>query len=236
MGRQWLHKNKEITANRRAKVVTKMVREITVAARMGVPDPAMNARLALAVEAARKHSVSNDTIQRAINKGSGHGPDAVNYELVTYEGMALHNVPVIVECMTDNRNRTAPDIRSIWKDGQFGSKVTYLFDHCGIVEASKPEAGLDLETAAIEAGAQDVEPLENVDEEHSGGRFFTDRTDLDTVANALRAAGWSVAAAELGYRPKNLVTLPDEQRDQVAAFLERIDDHDDVHRVYAALA
>lgn len=235
MGRQWLHKNKEITANRRAKVVTKLVREITVAAKMGVPDPAMNPRLSLAVEAARKQSVSNDTIARAISKASGHGADAVDFELVTYEGMAPHNVPVIVECMTDNRNRTAPDIRMLWKDGQFGSKVTFLFDHCGIVEASREQAGVDLEEAAIEAGAQDVEPLENTDEEHSGGRFFCDRTDLDTVATALRQAGWKVSAAELGYRPKTPVDLPPEQRAEVEQFLERIDDHDDVHRVYAAL-
>ena len=235
MGRQWLHKNKEITANRRAKVVTKMVREITVAAKMGVPDPAMNPRLALAVEAARKHSVSNDTIARAIKKGSGQGGESVNYELVTYEGMAPHNVPVIVECMTDNRNRTAPDIRSLWRDGQFGSKVTFLFDHRGIIEATIEKEGVDRETAAIEAGAQDVEALENTPEEHTGARFFTDRTDLYQVSAALKQAGWTVASAELGYVAKDKVQLTDKHRETVLGFLERLDDHDDVHRVYAAL-
>ncbi len=235
MGRQWLHSKKEVTANRRAKITTKLVREITVAAKMGVPDPEMNPRLALAVEAARKQSVSNDTITRAIKKGSGQGDDAVNYELVTYEGMAPHNVPVIVECMTDNRNRTAPEIRSLWRDGQFGSKVTFLFDRRGIIEAVLEKEGVDREEAAIEAGAQDVEELENTPEEQTGARFFTEVTDLYQVSDALKKAGWSVSTAELGYVAKDKVQLDAKGRESVEGFLERIDDNDDVHRVYAAL-
>ena len=235
MGRQWLHSKKEVTANRRAKITTKLVREITVAAKMGVPDPEMNPRLALAVEAARKQSVSNDTIARAIKKGSGQGEDAVNYELVTYEGMAPHNVPVIVECMTDNRNRTAPEIRSLWRDGQFGSKVTFLFENRGIIEATIEKEGVDREEAAIEAGAQDVEALENTPEEQTGARFFTDRTDLYQVADALKKLGWSVATAELGYVAKDKVELDAKARESVEGFLERLDDNDDVHRVYAAI-
>jgi YebC/PmpR family DNA-binding regulatory protein len=235
MGRQWLHSKKEVTANRRAKITTKLVREITVAAKMGVPDPEMNPRLALAVEAARKQSVSNDTITRAIKKGSGQGDDAVNYELVTYEGMAPHNVPVIVECMTDNRNRTAPEIRSLWKDGQFGSKVTFLFDRRGIIEATIEKEGVDREEIAIEAGAQDVEELENTPEEQTGARFFTEVTDLYQVSDALKKAGWSVTTAELGYVAKDKVQLDAKGRESVEGFLERLDDNDDVHRVYAAL-
>jgi YebC/PmpR family DNA-binding regulatory protein len=234
MGRQWLMKNREITAGRRAKVVTKMVREITIAAKSGVADPTMNPRLAVAVEAARKQSVSNDTIARAIKKGSGQGGDGASYELMTIEGMAPHKVPVIIECMTDNKNRTAPDMRSLFKNGQFGAKVMFLFHHVGIIEATHEQAGLDLETAAIEAGAQNVEPLENTAEELTGGRFFTDRTDLDAVAQALRAAKWSVTTAEMGYVPKDKVSLPPEQRADVEAFLEAIDDHDDCHRIYTA--
>jgi len=235
MSRQWLHSKKEVTANRRAKITTKLVREITVAAKMGVPDPEMNPRLALAVEAARKQSVSNDTITRAIKKGSGQGDDAVNYELVTYEGMAPHNVPVIVECMTDNRNRTAPEIRSLWRDGQFGSKVTFLFDRRGIIEATIEKEGVDREEVAIEAGAQDVEELENTPEEQTGARFFTEVTDLYQVSDALKKAGWSVTTAELGYVAKDKVQLDAKGRESVEGFLERIDDNDDVHRVYAAL-
>ena len=133
MGRQWLQKNKTITANKKAKITTKLVREITIAAKMGAADPDMNPRLAMAVEAARKQSVSNDTIKRAIQKGSGEGGDGADYETVLYEGMAPHNVPVIVECLTENRNRTGPDVKSLFKGGQFGSKVTFLFDHVGII-------------------------------------------------------------------------------------------------------
>lgn len=235
MGRQWLQKNKEISANKKAKITSKLVREITVAAKMGVPDPDMNPRLALAIEAARKQSVSNDVIKRAVNKGAGTGADAVDFETITYEGMAPHNVPLIVECLTDNRNRTGSDIKSLWKGGQFGSKVSFLFDHCGIVEATHEEAGKDLEEAAIEAEAQNVEPLESAPEDQSGGRFFTDIADLYAVADALRAAGWSVASAELGYVAKDPVDLDDDARTEVADFLERIDDHDDVHRIHAGL-
>jgi YebC/PmpR family DNA-binding regulatory protein len=235
MGRQWLHAKKEVTANRRAQMTSKLVREIMVAAKMGVPDPAMNPRLSLAVDAARKQSVSNDVINRAIKKGSGQGDDAVNFELVTYEGMGPCNVPVVIECLTENRNRTAPDIRMLFKDAQFGSKVMFLFDQVGIVEATHPKAGQDLESAAIEAGAQDVEKLESAKEEESGGRFFTERTDMYPVAEGLKKLGWTVTTAELGYRGKDPVDLPADDRARVAAFLERIDENDDVHRVYAAL-
>ncbi|MGE3174397.1 MAG: YebC/PmpR family DNA-binding transcriptional regulator [Planctomycetota bacterium] len=235
MGRQWLHSKREVNANKRAKITSKLVREITVAAKMGVPDPEMNPRLALAVETARKQSVSNDVISRAIKKASGAGADAVNFETIAYEGMAPHNVPLIVECLTDNRNRTGADIRSLWKDGQFGSKVMFLFDHRGIIEATIAKAGVDAEEVAIEAGAQDVEALENVPEDHTGARFFTDRTDLYEVSAALKAAGWDVATAELGYVAKDRVELTPEQRGDVETFLERIDDHDDVHRIHAGL-
>lgn len=233
MGRQWLQKKREINANKRAKITSKLVREITVAAKMGAPDPAMNPRLAVAVEFARKQSVSNDVIDRAIKKGSGKGADAIELELVTFEGMSPRGVPVIVECLTDNRNRTAPDIRALFRDGQFGSKVMYFFDHVGIVEATHEQAGFDLEEVAIESNAQDVEPLEGV-EEGSGGRFYTDPKELDVVASTLRANGWSVTTAEMGYRPKERAQLEPEVRQAHEDFLERIDDHDDSHRIYSA--
>jgi len=236
MGRQWLQKKREINGAKRGKLATKVVREITVAAKTGSPDPAMNARLALAVEAAHKQSVSNETITRAIKRGAGLTGEKVDLELVTYEGFTPHQVPVIVECMTDNRNRTAPDIRSLWRDGQFGSKVTFLFDHRGIIEATIDKEGVDREAVAIEAGAQDVEALEQTPEEQTGARFFTDRTDLYEVSAALKKAGWNVASAELGYVAKNKVQLSDKHRATVEGFLERLDDHDDVHRVYAGLA
>jgi YebC/PmpR family DNA-binding regulatory protein len=233
MGRQWLQKKKEINAGRRAKITSKMVREITVAAKLGTPDPSMNARLAVAVEAARKQSVSNDVIARAIKKGAGGGGDTATIELVTFEAMAPQKVPVIVECLTDNRNRTAPEMRVLFRAGQFGTKVMFFFDHVGIVEASHDKEGLDIEEVAIEAGAQEVEPLEG-NEEGTGARFYTDPTDLDTVTSALRTNGWSVVLSEMGYKPKELSALSPEARTAHEEFLETIDDNDDCHRIYSA--
>ncbi len=233
MGRQWLQKKREINAAKRGKIFTKLVREITVAAKAGVPDPTMNARLAVAVEAARKASVPNDTIARAIKKASGG--EGAELELVTFEGFAPHKVPVIVECMTDNRNRTAPDMRVLFRNGQMGAKVAFFFDHVGIIEATHEGKTMDLESVAIEAGAQNVEPLEHPPEDHVGARFFTDRTDLDAVTSVLRKGGWSVTASEMGYVAKEPMELPEDQRKDVEAFLEAIDDHDDCHRIYTAL-
>jgi len=235
MGRQWLQKNKTITANKKAKITTKLVREITIAAKMGAADPDMNPRLAMAVEAARKQSVSNDTIKRAIQKGSGEGGDGANYETILYEGMAPHNVPVIVECLTENRNRTGSDVKALFRGGQFGSKVTFMFDHMGIIDATHEDAGKDPEEAAIECGAQDcVVPDEQTDEQ-SAGRFLTDVTDLYTVADALRGEGWSVASADLGYHPKDPVDLDGDALAEVEAFLEKLEDHDDVQKLHVAL-
>lgn len=235
MGRQWLQKNREINANKRGKLFNKLVREISVAAKAGLPDPAMNARLAVAVEAARKQSVPNDTITRAIKKGAGLLGDKLELETVTFEGFAPHHVPVIVECVTDNRNRTAPEIRVLFRKGQLGAKVTFLFHHVGLIEATHPTAGQDLEAVAIEAGAQNVEPLEHTPEDATGGRFITEPTDLDTVTKTLRAAGWSVTLSEMGYAAKEPMDLPEAQRAEVAEFLEALDDNDDVHRIYTAL-
>ena len=235
MGRQWLHAKREVNANKKAKITSKLVREITIAAKMGAADPDMNPRLAMAVEAARKQSVSNDVIKRAIAKGSGEGGDGAEYETILYEGMAPHNVPVIVECLTENRNRTGSDVKSLFKGGQLGSKVTFLFDHVGIIEATHEDADKDPEEAAIECGAQDVEVPEEQPEGQRAGRFLTDVTDLYTVADALRAAGWNVGSAELGYHPKDPVALEGEALTEVENFLEKLEDHDDVQKLHVAL-
>jgi YebC/PmpR family DNA-binding regulatory protein len=234
MGRQWLQKKRGINADKRAKITSKLAREIVVAAKMGAPDPAFNPRLALAIESARKLSVSNDVIARAVKKGSGQTGETVDFELVTFEGMSPQNVPVIIECLTDNRNRTAPDMRSLFKDGRFGAKVMFFFDHLGHIEATHETAGLDLETAALEAGADDVEPLEEAPEEGTGARFYTAPAALDAVTKALRDAGWVVSESEMGYRAKEKSSITAEQREKHEAFLERIDDHDDCHRIYSA--
>ena len=224
---------------KRGQMIGKLVREILVAAKLGGADPDLNARLYAAVEAARKGSVPRDTIERAVKKGSGQTDEKVTYELITYEGFAPHKVPVIVECLTDNRNRTAPEIRHLFRAGTLGNpgSVGFFFDHLGVVEATHADKSRDPEGDAIEAGAQNVEPLEaeEIPEGHIGARFICEIRDLDAVSKFLAKAGWKVSAAELRYLAKNLVALPEAQHKEVVDFLNALDDHDDVHRVYAAI-
>src|SRR5438105_9602482 len=181
MGAQWKQAGREANAQKKGQMVAKLVRELMVAAKLGGADPDLNPRLAAAVEKARKASVYRDTIERAIKKGSGQTDEKIDLELVTYEGFAPHKVPVIVECLTDNKNRTNPEIRVLFRNGQIGARVSFFFDHVGIVEATHPDGSLDIEAAAIEAGAQNVEPLESAPEGHAGARMFTDLADLDIV-------------------------------------------------------
>ncbi len=197
MGAQWKHAGRQHSAAKRGLIFGKLAKEIAVAARIGDPNPDNNARLRAAVEAARKASCPRDTIERAIKKGAGLLDDTVNYEVVTYEGFAPHKVPVIVECLTDNKNRTASDIRVLFRKAQLGAigSVGWMFDRLGVIEATHKTGGLDIEGAAIEAGAQDVEPLEAAEVEpgHSGGRFYTEPSDLDAVNKLLTAAGWAIS-------------------------------------------
>ena len=239
MGAQWKQAGREINAQKKGQMVVKLAREIMVAAKLGGPDPDLNARLAAAVEKAKKASVYKDTIERAIKKGAGLTDEKVVFELVTYEGFAPHKVPVVVECLTDNRNRTAPEIRNLFKAGSLGQpgSVAFFFNHCGVVEATHADAGRDAEGDAIEAGAQEIEPLEpdEVPAGQKGARFLTDIKDLDTVSKALKAAGWTVIASEIRYLAKNFAELGEAARKDVTDFLNALDDHDDVHRVYAAM-
>jgi YebC/PmpR family DNA-binding regulatory protein len=220
-------------------VIGKLVREIMVAAKLGGPDPDLNARLYVALEAARKASVPRDTIERAVKKGSGQTDEKVSFELITYEGFAPHKVPVIVECLTDNRNRTAPEIRHLFRTGSLGApgSVGFFFDHMGVVEATHADKSRDAETDAIEAGAQNFEPLEaeEIPEGHLGARFIVEMRDLDAVSKFLAKAGWKISAAEMRYLAKNFVELAPAHKKEVADFLNALDDHDDVHRVYAAV-
>src|SRR5437867_8847262 len=162
MGAQWKQAGREANAQKRGQMVVKLVREIIVAAKLGGADADLNARLAAAVEKARKGSVTRDTIERAIKKGAGLTDEKVAFEMVTYEGFAPHKVPVVVECLTDNRNRTAPEIRHLFRTGSLGQpgSVGFFFNHLGVVEATHTDPARDPEADAIEAGAQEVEPLE----------------------------------------------------------------------------
>lgn len=238
MGAQWKQAGREANAQKRGQLTVKLVREIVVAAKLGGADPDLNARLAAAVEKARKSSVTRDTIERAIKKGTGQTDEKVVYELVTYEGFGPHKVPVVVECLTDNRNRTAPEIRNLFKVGSLGQpgSVGFFFNRMGVVEATHTDTSRDAESDAIEAGAQEIEALEEdeVPTGMKGARFITEIKDLDTVAKTLKGMGWKVIASEIRYLAKNFPQLSDADRKDVVDFLNAVDDHDDVHRVYAA--
>jgi YebC/PmpR family DNA-binding regulatory protein len=242
MGRQWLHAKRAVASMKKAQATGKIVREIMVAAKMGGADPEGNARLAAAVEKARKESVSRDVIERAIKKGAGVGDEKLTMEHVTFEGYAPHKVPVIVEVYTDNVNRSAPEIRHLFRKGQLGASGSnkFLFDYTGMVEAWSQDPTADLEGAGIEAGANEVEPLshqqnDDVPEAATGARFLTDRAALHSVSKWLSQNGWKVITSELGYLPKNYPELSESQRAEAAEFLQTLDDHDDVHRIWAAL-
>ena len=240
MGRQWLLAKREVASLRKSQATGKFIREITIAARHGGADPATNSRLTAALEKARRESVPKDAIERAIAKGAGTGSDKVSLEHMTFEGYAPHKVPVIVEVFTDNHNRTAPEIRVLFKKGQLGASGSnkFLFDHVGLVEAYAAKAGVDPEEAAIEAGADEVEPLtheqnDDIPADATGARFITDRTNTHGVAKWLSDNGWTVVTSELGFVPKQCPELAGDQGAEVGAFLQALDDHDDVHRVWA---
>ena len=233
MGAQWKVKHKEAAANAKGKIFGKLVKEITIAARNGA-DVATNAHLRLVVEQAKKASMPKETLDRAIKKGAGLLGETVQYHRVTYEGFAPHQVPLIIECVTDNINRTVAEIRVAFRKGQLGASgsVAWDFNHVGMIEASPDTPDADPEMAAIEAGAQDFEPGED-----GATLFLTEPADLDAVQKALPGQGFTVLSAKLGYQPKNPVSgLSDEQMAEVEAFLEGLDNHDDVQDMFVGLA
>ena len=233
MGAQWKQKGREQGADAKGRLFTKLAKEVMVAARSGGPDPNSNARLRLAIEQAKRASMTKETLERAIKKGAGLLDGQAQHETVFYEGFAPHQVPVIVECLTDNKNRTAPNMRLLFKKGQLGASgsVSWDFNRSGAVEAAPPAAGEDAEEAAIEAGAQEVEASEE-----GQYRFVTEATDLDTVQKALAARGWTVIAASLVWIAKNPVALEGDARAEVEAFLAALDEDDDVQHLYVGLA
>jgi len=233
MGAQWKQKGREQGADAKGRLFTKLTKEIMVASRSGGPDPNSNSRLRLAVEQAKRASMTKETLERAIKKGAGLLDGQAQHETVFYEGFAPHQVPVIVECLTDNKNRTAPNMRLLFKKGQLGASgsVSWDFNRCGAVEASPPAAGEDATDAAIEAGAQEVEAADE-----GLYRFITEATDLDAVQKALTARGWAVSAASQVWIAKNPVALGGEARAEVEAFLAALDEDDDVQHLYVGLA
>ncbi len=234
MGAQWKARHKEVAANAKGKIFGKLAKEIMVAAKGGA-DPSLNSRLRLVVEQAKKASMPKDTLDRAIKKGAGLLDGGAQLERLVYEGFAPHRVPVIVECLSDNINRTKSSMNVLFRKGQLGAEgsVSWDFDYVGMIEATADAKDADVEVAAIEAGAQDFEPAD----EEGTVLFITDTTDLDAVCKALPAQGYTVVSAKLGYRPKNPVSLAnDTERAEVEEFLEAMDSDDDVQNVYVGLA
>ncbi|MEX8501176.1 YebC/PmpR family DNA-binding transcriptional regulator [Leptothrix ochracea] len=236
MGAQWKAKHKDLAANAKGRLFGKLSKDIMIAARHGA-DPAANSRLRLVLEQARKVSMPKDTLERAIKKGAGLTGEAVHFEHAMYEGFAPHRVPVMVECLTDNVNRAASEMRVLFRKGHLGTSgsVSWDFEHVGLIEAEAAAAGADVEMAAIEAGAQDFEAADD----DGVAVFVTEAADLDLVCRALPAQGFTVLSAKLGYKPKNPIapsSLSTEQLEEVEAFLAALDANEDVQNVFAGLA
>lgn len=227
MGAQWKHAGRLASSAAKGKVFSRLAKEIIVAAKAGA-DPALNARLRAAVEAAKKASMPKDTLERAIKKGAGLLDEKASYETVVVEGFAPHRVPVIVECLTDNTKRTMTNVRHVFRHGQL-TPVAWDFTHVGIVDAT-PSGEADTEEAAIEAGAQDFEP-----DGEGGVRFYTEPNDVDAVSKALSGRGWTVATMRIGWRAKNPVKLDGAARTEVEQFLAELDEDDDVQHIYVGL-
>jgi YebC/PmpR family DNA-binding regulatory protein len=214
----------------KSKLFGKLAREITVAAKLGVPDPVMNPRLRAAILAARAENMPKDNIERAIKKAQGG--DAESYDEIRYEGYGPGGVAVIVEVLTDNRNRTASDVRSYFtKNGgnlaETGA-VSFMFDHVGVVEYDAEVASADaMFEAAIEAGAEDVSSTEN------GHEIYTTQESLREVAKTLEAKFGEPRKAGLIWKPQNTVAVDDEQGEKVLRLIETLNEHDDVQSVYA---
>lgn len=232
MGKSWKNPLKVANAQKKGLVFTKLAREIQVAAKAGGADPNMNARLRLAIDNAKKGSCPNDTIDRAIKKGAGLLDDGKIIEELTYEGYGPHGVGVLVECQTDNRNRTAADIRTIFKknEGNMGESgsVVWMFNHVALIEASKAGT-FDPDEEAIEAGADEVE------KDGDTYTFYGAPTALSSIQEVLTSRGWKVVSAEMSYKPKNPTELNEAQRKEVEDFLNELDDHDDTSKVHATL-
>jgi YebC/PmpR family DNA-binding regulatory protein len=214
----------------RSKLFSKLAREITVAAKMGLPDPAMNARLRAAVIDARSENMPKDNIDRAIKKASG--TDSENYDEVRYEGYAPGGVAVIVEALTDNRNRTAGEVRSNFtKAGgalaETGA-VSFMFDRVGLILFDKSVASDDaLLEAAIEAGADDV--VSNAD----GHEVITALESLRDAQKALEAKFGEPRKASLVWRPQNSIAVDDESGEKILKLVGALEENDDVQNVYA---
>jgi YebC/PmpR family DNA-binding regulatory protein len=214
----------------KSKLFGKLAREITISAKLGLPDPAMNPRLRAAIIAARAENMPKDNIDRAIKKALG--ADAETYEEIRYEGYGPGGVAVIVEVLTDNRNRAAGEVRSVFtKSGgnlaETGA-VSFMFEHVGIIEYDAKVASADaMLEAAIEAGAEDVVSTS------SGHEIYASQHDFREVAKALETKFGEPRKAALTWKPQNTISLDDEQGEKLLKLIDSLEDNDDVQNVYA---
>ena len=214
----------------KSKLFGKLAREITVSAKLGLPDPEMNARLRAAIIAARAENMPKDNIERAIKKAAG--ADTANYEEVRYEGYGPGGVAVIVEVLTDNRNRAAGEVRATFtKSGgnlaETGA-VSFMFDHVGVIEYDADAAsGEAMFEAALDAGADDVVSGED------GHEIYAAPDHFGSVAKALEARFGEPRKASLVWRPQNTVAVDDEQGEKLIKLIDNLNDNDDVQNVYA---
>ena len=211
---------------KRSTMFSKLSREITVAAKMGLPDPEMNARLRSAVLAARAQSMPKDNIQRSIDKASSS--DAENYEEIRYEGFGPGGVSLIIEALTDNRNRTATNVRTaVTKNGGNMATVSHGFDRLGLIEyparAGDPDKVFE---AALEAGAQDVTSDED------GHEIWTDQGNLHEVAKALEPVLGEPEGAKLAWRPQTTVEVDESDAANLLKLIDALDEDDDVQQVW----
>ena len=217
----------------KGKIFTMIGRELAVAVKEGGPDPANNFKLAQVVAKAKANNMPNDTIERGIKKAAGDG-NSVNYETATYEGYGPSGTAIIVKCLTDNKNRTAANVRNAFTKGQgsIGTQgcVSYMFDEKGQIIIDKEECEMDadeLMMTALDAGAEDF------NEEEDSYEVLTAPDDFDAVRTALEEAGITMASAEVTMIPQTYVTLTDEADiTNIGRILDLLDDDDDVQEVY----
>jgi len=215
---------------KRGKIFTKLIKEITVAAKIGGGDPESNARLRTAIDKAKSENMPKDTIERAVKKGIGD-LDGVNYEEGTFEGYGPGGVAVIVEFMTDNRTRTVADVRHIFSkhNGSLGvtGSVSFLFDRKGLISFANDQDFDAIFEAALEAGAEDVK------DEGDAFEVLTDPADFIDVRDALEAKGLKWQTAEITMLPQTMVQLEGKQAEQMLKMMDKLEDNDDVQNVFA---
>ncbi|MGH2365448.1 MAG: YebC/PmpR family DNA-binding transcriptional regulator [Chloroflexota bacterium] len=227
-----IKRQKGVNDSKRGQTFTKVGREITVAAREGGGDPEANFRLRLTIQKAREVNMPQDNIQRAINRGTGSDKEGGSLEELAYEGYGPGGVAMIIQVLTDNRNRAAADVRNVFTRGGGnlgeGGSVGWMFDQKGLITVDLAGGSLDAaEMAAIEAGADDIQEAQGVLE------VYTDKTQLDVVRKALDAGQLKIMSAELTMVPKNTVELDEKAASSVLRLIERLEDLDDVQQVYS---